>query len=78
MPVKIDFGKSEAPEAMGNEAEKAKMQECIGMIEAGEGEKAIPILQSLIAGEDAETEEEATEEKSIEKESYRQAIAKKI
>ena len=74
MPVVIDFGKGkeEAQEVTGNEAEKSKMQECITMIEAGEGEKAIPILKALIAGEDAETEEAPV------KKSFREEMADKI
>lgn len=73
MPVTIDFGKGkeEAQEVTGNEDEKSKMQECIGMIEAGEGEKAIPILQALMAGEDAE--EEAPVKKS-----FREEMSEKI
>lgn len=68
MAVKIDFGSkdSSAPAEGGdiqshNADEVAKMQECITMIEAGEGERAIPILKSLISGEAEEEKEESPE-----------------
>lgn len=74
MGIKLDFG-SKAPEmSEGNQDEVAKMKECIAMIESGEGEKAIPILQSLIGGEAEEDEVEDAPEKP----NFREAMANKI
>ena len=79
MAVKIDFGAKDIEETEDdlqshNADEVAKMQECISLIEAGEGEKAIPILNSLISGE---AEEEEQEQKPMEKVSPFQGLMKK-
>lgn len=82
MAVTIDFGKPE--EAKGgdlqahNADEVAKMNECITLIESGEGEKAIPILKGLISGEAEEDKEEAAEPEAKKPMGFREEIASKI
>ena len=73
MALKLDFGSKGQEMSEGNQDEVAKMQECIAMIEAGEGERAIPILKSLIGGEAEEDKEEVSE-----KPNFREAMASKI
>jgi hypothetical protein len=76
LAIKLDFGSKEDSEmSAGNRDEVSKMQECISMIEAGEGERAIPILKSLIGGEAEEDKEESKEES---KPNFREAMASKI
>lgn len=78
MALKLDFGsKNESSLESHNQDEVSKMQECISMIEAGEGERAIPILKSLIGGEAEETNQDVKEESS-EKPNFREAMAGKI
>ena len=84
MAVKINFGAPDsASPAEGNDLqahnadEVAKMQECITMIESGEGERAIPILKSLITGEAEEDKEESAENEPIQKVSPFPGLMKK-
>ena len=82
MAVQIDFGAKDSAAPADdlqahNADEVAKMQECITMIESGEGERAIPILKSLITGEAGEGKGENEEKPMMEKVSPFQGLMKK-